>query len=79
MDKIEKQQHYNNLYGYYQNLFTSKQQEIFENYNFDDLSLAEIAENHDISRNAVFDTLDEVAKYTTKDGLDIINQIKEME
>ena len=93
-------------YGYYQNLFTSKQQEIFENYNFDDLSLAEIAENHDISRNAVFDTLkkvekaldtyeeklnlykkdqklnlllDEVAKYTTKDGLDIINQIKEME
>ena len=62
MDKIEKQQHYNNLYGYYQNLFTLKQQEIFENYNFDDLSLAEIAENHGISRNAVFDTLKKVEK-----------------
>ena len=106
MDKIEKQQHYNNLYGYYQKLFTLKQQEIFENYNFDDLSLAEIAENHNVSRNAVFDTLkkvekaldtyeeklnlykkdqiinsllDEVAKHTNKEGLDIINQIKEME
>ncbi len=53
MDKI----YYNNLYDYYGSLFTDKQKEYYEDYYFNDLSLAEIAENNGISRNAVHNQL----------------------
>ena len=43
----------NNLYDYYGELLTDKQQEYFEDYYFNNLTLAEIAENNDISRNAI--------------------------
>ena len=42
-----------NLYDYYGSLLTEKQRQYFENYYFDDLSLGEIAENDQVSRNAV--------------------------
>lgn len=42
-----------NLYDLYGELLTEKQQEYFEDYYFSNLSLAEIAENIGISRNAV--------------------------
>lgn len=42
-----------NLYDYYGTLLTDKQQAYFEDYYFNNLSLAEIAENWKISRNAV--------------------------
>lgn len=42
-----------NLYDYYGILLTDKQQAYFEEYYFNNLSLAEIAENYEISRNAV--------------------------
>ena len=41
------------LYDYYGELFNDKQREYFEDYYFDNLSLSEIADNDDISRNAV--------------------------
>lgn len=41
------------LYDYYKNLLTEKQQHYFEDYYFDNLSLSEISENYNISRNAV--------------------------
>ena len=41
------------LYDYYGMLFTDKQREYFEEYYFDNLSLAEIGENEGKSRNAV--------------------------
>lgn len=41
------------LYDYYGVLFTDKQQTYFEEYYFDNLTLSEIAENHEVSRNAV--------------------------
>ncbi len=50
---MDKKIYLNNLYDYYRELFTEKQQDYFENYYFDDLSLSEIAENNDVSRNAV--------------------------
>lgn len=50
---MEKKLYLNNLYDYYQALFTEKQQSYFESYYFDDLSLSEIAENDGVSRNAV--------------------------
>ena len=42
-----------NLYDYYGELLTEKQQEYFEDYYFNNLTLAEIAENNNISRNAI--------------------------
>ena len=42
-----------NLYDYYSELLTEKQRMYFEDYYFDNLSLAEISENDKISRNAI--------------------------
>ena len=50
------------LYDYYGELLTSKQQDYFEDYYFSNLSLKEIAENYNISRNAVYNSLKEIEK-----------------
>ena len=42
------------LYDIYGELLTTKQQEYFEDYYFNNLSLGEMALNYDISRNAIF-------------------------
>ncbi len=42
-----------NLYDYYSELLTEKQKQYFEDYYFDNLSLSEISENDNISRNAI--------------------------
>lgn len=47
----------NTLYDIYKDLLTDKQKEYYEAYYFDNLSLSEIAENFDVSRNAVFNQL----------------------
>lgn len=57
--------YYNDLYDLYKNLLTTKQQEYFEYYFFNNLSLSEIADNYDISRNAVSKQLNVI-----KDKLD---------
>ena len=46
-----------NLYDYYGELLTERQREYFEDYYFDNLSLSEISENMEISRNAVHKAL----------------------
>lgn len=53
---------YINLYDYYGDLLTEKQKEYFEDYYFNNLTLAEIAENLEISRNAVHKQLKEAEK-----------------
>ena len=50
---MDKKFYLNSLYDYYGELFTEKQQEYFKAYYFEDLSLSEIAENNDVSRNAI--------------------------
>ncbi len=45
--------YYNELYDCYKRLLTEKQQNYFEDYYFSNLSLSEIAENYNVSRNAV--------------------------
>lgn len=50
----------NSLYDCYKELFTEKQKMYFELYYWDDLSLAEIAENNNISRNAVHNQLKKI-------------------
>ncbi len=60
MNDLEKKDYYNTLYGYYKTLLTDKQQSIFSSYYEEDYSLSEIAENLEVSRNAVWDTLKKV-------------------
>lgn len=50
------------LYDYYGELLTEKQQLYFEEYYFNNLSLQEIADNYEVSRNAVFNSLKEIEK-----------------
>ena len=57
---MDKKLYLVNLYDYYGVLLTEKQQQYFENYYFDDLSLGEIAENDNVSRNAVHGQLKNV-------------------
>lgn len=45
------------LYDYYQNLLTTKQQQIFEDYYFNNFSLAELSIEYNISRNAIHKNL----------------------
>ena len=54
---MDKRIYLNNLYDCYKTLFTDKQREYFEEYYYDNLSLSEIAENNDVSRNAVHNQL----------------------
>ena len=53
------------LYDYYQNLLTTKQKKNFESYYFDNLSLGEISEIFEVSRNAAHKVIK-----NTKDKLD---------
>ncbi|MBQ8131347.1 MAG: hypothetical protein IJ193_02530 [Bacilli bacterium] len=46
--------YYNELYDFYSGLLTEKQRQYFEDYYFNNLSLSEMAENYDVSRNAIF-------------------------
>lgn len=48
------------LYDYYGELLTEKQRLYFEDYYFNNLSLQEIAENNQISRNAVHKSLKDI-------------------
>ena len=50
---MERRIYLNELYDYYGALLTEKQKKYFEDYYFDNYSLAEIAQNNNISRNAV--------------------------
>jgi predicted DNA-binding protein YlxM (UPF0122 family) len=54
---IEKTMRVNLLYDFYGDLLTEKQRRIVEMYYVEDLSLSEIAEQVDASRQAVYDVL----------------------
>ncbi len=54
---LEKTTHMNLLYDFYQNLLTERQRKYMEYYYHDDLSLSEIAEQFQVSRQAVFENL----------------------
>ncbi len=51
---MKKIVYYNNLYDLYGEFLTEKQQMYFEDYYFHDLTLGEMAENYQVSRNALF-------------------------
>jgi len=68
----------NDLYDLYSGLLTDKEKVIFEDYYQNDLSLSEIAENNNVTRNAVHKTiknvLDKLNNYEEK--LNIYNKRK---
>ena len=53
-DIVEDIVYYNDLYDLYGSLLTEKQKEYFEDYYFHNMSYAEMAEDYDVSRNAMF-------------------------
>lgn len=46
--------YYNELYDLYGDLLTDKQKKYFEDYYFNNLSFSEMAEDFEVSRNAIF-------------------------
>jgi predicted DNA-binding protein YlxM (UPF0122 family) len=50
------------LYDFYAPLLTNRQREIYEATEFEDLSLAEAADEFGVSRNAIFETIKKVNK-----------------
>ena len=50
---MEEREYIITLYEYYGKLLTNKQQNYFEDYYYDNLTMEEIAENDFISKNAV--------------------------
>ena len=54
---MDNQVYLSSLYDYYGTLLTNTQQAYFEDYYFNNLSLAEIGENYGVSRNAVHNQL----------------------
>ncbi len=60
MDNLEKNVRLSSLYDLYKNLLTEKQRQYFEEYYFNDEYLKEVAENFNVSRNAIYLSLKEV-------------------
>lgn len=54
------------LYEIYGQLLTSKQQEIFEEYYYEDNSIIEIAEDKEITKNAVYNSIQKSLKLLEK-------------
>ncbi|MDR3214787.1 MAG: DNA-binding protein [Bacilli bacterium] len=63
MIDLKQQEYYHELFDLYHSLLTTKQQAYFNLYFFEDLSLAEIAENENVSRNAIHLNINKTIKY----------------
>lgn len=59
---LEKTNQVNLLFDFYAMLLKGKQREYLELYYLDDLSLSEIAEMHEVSRQAVYDHIKRAEK-----------------
>lgn len=66
MENLEKREHYIILFDFYEPILTDKQRLYFKEYYFNDLSLSEIANNYNISRNAVYDQICKVHQILDK-------------
>ena len=60
--EIKDREKYINLYEIYSCLLTDKQKSYFEDYYYLDFSLQEIADNHNVSRNACYDAINKTCK-----------------
>ena len=78
---FDKREELISLYDVYGCLLTDKQKSYFEEYYFDDLSFSEIASNHGISRNGVFDQIKRVANILSEyeEKLNLLRKIRKIE
>ena len=69
------------LYDYYGELLTEKQKSYFEDYYFNNLSLSEISENDEVSRNAIHKQLKDVEEklINYEEKLKILERNKKIE
>ena len=56
---MDRKLYLSELYDLYGTLLTEKQRQNFEEYYFEDLSLGELSENNEVSRNAIHKSLKE--------------------
>ncbi|MEG1351351.1 MAG: HTH domain-containing protein [Bacilli bacterium] len=78
---MDKKIYYNELFSIYKGLFTSTQVNYFTAYYEEDLSLSEIAENYNVSRNAIFNCINTLEKKLVyyEDVLKIVQKNKRLE
>ena len=78
---MENTIYYNGLYDYYQVLLTETQRAYYEEYYFNNLSLTEIADNYNVSKNAISKTLKEVINKLIyyEDNLKLLANKKQIE
>ena len=57
---MEETLYLTNLYEYYKELLTDRERKYFEDYYYDNLTMEEIADENEISKNAVSKTIKEV-------------------
>ena len=57
---MEETLYLTNLYEYYKELLTDKERTYFEDYYYDNLTMEEIADENEISKNAISKTIKEV-------------------
>lgn len=62
--------YYNELYDLYESLLTDKQRKYYEDYYFNNFSLSEMANDYNVSRNAIFkqihNVVDKLLEYESK-------------
>ena len=77
---MKEQLYLTNLYDTYSSLLTDKQQEYFEDYYFNNLTLSEISENNEVSRSAVSKALGEIETKLNnyEDKLRLVSKYKEV-
>lgn len=77
---MKEQLYLTSLYDMYGSLLTDKQQEYFEDYYFNNLSLSEIGDNNSISRSAISKALKEIEVKLNnyEDKLMLVSKIKEI-
>ncbi|MCV3743523.1 DNA-binding protein [Ureaplasma sp. ES3154-GEN] len=66
MTAIKERIYLINLFQQYKSLLTKKQQTYFQAHYYEDLSLNEIADINNVSKNAVYDSLDKITKLLYK-------------
>ena len=69
------------LFDYYGELLTDKQKEYFKDYYFNNLTLQEIADNNNVSRNAIHKNIKEILNKLDyyEDKLKLYNNKKKIE
>jgi len=73
--------YYSSLFDYYGDLFTDKQKEYFIDYYFNNLTFQEIADNNNVSKNAIHKNIKDITKKLEyyEEKLNLYNNKKKIE